>query len=304
MAKGRAWGNALGGYRRQKRAKNGRFASGSGTSKTKKVSKRAAKRAAVAKAAPRQFVKTDKGFKSPAQAGGVGKAFRHNIKASRSNKRHNKAVVKGLLAEKKGPTNKSVQSRHRKTVAAIQGGDLAGRATLGRVLPIAGGQVGKVAGAAVAQKKGWAISDKEFKKLGRSDQSAIVKRNRRVARTKVALQIAATALIVDNYARSSGLYSEMVPKAQQLGDDLGLSRAARSARRAAGISNPTPNRQGVYNITTARRPRASYRAREAARRAANYRPTRPRRRNRSAAANGVSNFTPQITGRRQLAITA
>ena len=50
-ARGKAWGNALGGYRKQKRAKNGRFGSGSGTKKARTRKPVAMKRSAAAKSA-------------------------------------------------------------------------------------------------------------------------------------------------------------------------------------------------------------------------------------------------------------
>lgn len=89
-SRGKAWGNALGGYKTQRRASNGRFGSGTGA-KAKKVAKKAATRT-----------------KTAAKAGGV---KRRTIKASEQQYKVDKKVVGRRPAKKAHRARKSAAKK-------------------------------------------------------------------------------------------------------------------------------------------------------------------------------------------------
>lgn len=225
IRRGRAWGNALGGYKRQRRDGKGRFASGKvggssrrGPSRTKSSPKRRSSTSSnIRKAKRRKYSKSD--------------------------------------------LNKQLQRNHRTTVAASFAGVYGGMAAGGAVGLSAGGptggmigrQVGMVAGQVVAQralsKSGRLVTNADFNKASKADQAAMA---RRIARAQKA-HLAVNAAMVGYTAHQ--MMSATFPEG---GNAYGwTAKAFKEAIARRGPRERTAGRfganKGVYNISTAGR---------------------------------------------------
>lgn len=259
-----AWGNALGGYKRQRRAANGRFGSGGGRAarQAAKIKRNRAHNAGIAKSYPA------KRYNSTLKEGAT---FKEIWKDAGAGARHNKQYAKGAYAMKTGGlTTKSIQSRHRKALAANIIGTTAGQVAGTAIARQSGGSldavaistsVGRMAGSAVgvtvANRRGWTIRDAEYNKMSRVDRAALHQRERRVARVQLGANVAATAYGVHSGAKQLGLYGHAAGKIQNTRN----ARAnAKMDARSANMGFAKRGRfSGAYNVTTAKKPRRGYR---------------------------------------------
>lgn len=219
---GRAWGNALGGYRLQRRDSKGRFSSG-------KIGGRA--RATVKRAKNR---------------------YKH---------RGGRAATTLRVASKrpynKAALNKQLQNNHRLTIASnfvgVYGGSAVGAAiggaTGGAPGAMLGHQTGMVAGQVAVQtalrRSGRLVTDQHFLKAGKDDQAAMARRIRRSQAGHIAVQgamIGHSAHRVMQMQRPGG------------GNTYGMVADAIRRNRPSGPRTARAGRfgrnKGVYNITT------------------------------------------------------
>lgn len=163
--RGRAWGNALGGYKRQRRDSKGRFTSGKIGGRARSSVKRAKKR-----------------YKN--RGGRTATTLR-----VASKRPYNKAAL-----------NKQLQNNHRLTIAGtyvgVYGGAAAGAAIGGAYAGPTGAMVGRNVGAVYGQiatgaalrKSGRLVTDQQFLKAGKDDQAAMARRIKRARMGHTAIQ--------------------------------------------------------------------------------------------------------------------
>lgn len=228
--RGRAWGNALGGYKRQRRDSKGRFSSGKVGGRARSTVKRAKKR-----------------YKN--RGGRAATTLR-----VASKRPYNKAAL-----------NKQLQSNHRLTIASnyvgVYGGAAAGAAIGGTYGGAPGAMIGRqlgmvygqIAVGAALQKSGRLVTNQQFVKAGKDDQAAMARRIKRAQMGHMAIN---GAMI--------GHSAHRIMKMQQPGGGNAYGMAADAIRknRPSGPRTARAGRfgsnKGVYNITTAGRkvPRA------------------------------------------------
>lgn len=224
VRRGRAWGNALGGYKRQRRDSKGRFASGK-----------------VGGAAKRAVKRTKKKYKN--RGGRTATTIR-----VASKRPYNKAAL-----------NKQLQNNHRLTIAGsyvgTYGGAAAGTAIgaayggstgamIGRNL---GAVYGNIAVGAALSKSGRLVTTQQFMKAGKDDQAAMARRIKRAQRGHKAIQ---GAMI--------GHSAHRLMQMQQLGGGNAYGMVAdtirKSKNKSSGPRTPRAGRfgsnKGVYNIST------------------------------------------------------
>lgn len=229
MARGRAWGNALGGYKRQRRDSKGRFAGGSVGGRAKSAAKSAAKR-------------TKKKYKN--RGGRAATTLRNARKRP-----YDKAAL-----------NKQLQNNHRLTIASnyvgVYGGAAAGAALGGAYGGPAGAMLGRNVGAVYGQiavgtalrKSGRMVTNQHFIKAGKDDQAAMARRIKRSQMGHMAIQgavIGHSAHRLMQMQRPGG------------GNTYGLAADAIRKSRGSGPRTARAGRfgvnKGVYNINTSGR---------------------------------------------------
>lgn len=214
------------------------------------------------------------------RTGGGRKGPVKDKKRSAALKKSNTARAKKAAATRtrnlKSQQTSSVQSRHRKALAvnfvAGNGGALAGRAIGGTLGASAGptglmigksygGLIGATSGTVLANrinnKRGYAITPKEFKSLALADRKAIQKRNTRLARTNMAVMGASFA-----YGAYKGYSQAMGGNGLNMKTTKRNSANFRNSQSHGLKSGPIVGKRvrgGAYNITTAKPPRRGYR---------------------------------------------
>lgn len=232
---GRAWGNALGGYKRQRRDSKGRFTTGKVGGRAKAAAKRARK-------------------KYNNRGGRAATTYRNASK-----RKYNKNNL-----------NKQLQRNHRATIAAnmvgayggYAAGFAAGGALAGGTGALVGGKVGGVYGhiaaGAALRKSGMLVTDAQFVKAGKDDQAAMARRIKRVRRTNAAIQIAGAGLMTHRVMQASGGYGLA---AQVIRENRAAAQGRANFSAARGIPRTGTQtsyaragrfgrNRGVYNITS------------------------------------------------------
>lgn len=235
--RGRAWGNALGGYKRQARDSKGRFGSGKVGSSVKRTRAKASK--------------TTKKYKKKYKNRGT--AAQRTLRTA-SKRKYNKANL-----------NKQLQRNHRKTIAGnyvglYGGGALGvaiGNASGGPIGGMIGMNVGRTAGMIAAQNhaksKGYLVTDRDFTRASKDDQAAMARRIKRAQKGHIAIQMAGAARITHSTAKSLNAY-DLAAKhiktrrgQQQAAYSRGIPRVGSTQRYA---SKGRIRNRNVYNITT------------------------------------------------------
>lgn len=219
---GRAWGNALGGYRLQRRDSKGRFTSGKVGGRARSTVKRARKR--------------------------------YN---SRGGRTATTVRVASKRPYNKAALNKQLQNNHRLTIASnyvgVYGGAAAGAAIGGATAGAAGAMVGRNLGAVYGQvatgaalrKSGRLVTEQQFLKAGKDDQAAMARRIKRAQAGHMAIQgamIGHTAhrlmqMQIPGRGNAYGMAADAIRKNKRSGSQY--ARAGRFGRN-----------KGVYNITS------------------------------------------------------
>ena len=220
--RGRAWGNALGGYKRQRRDSKGRFTSGKVGGRAKSTVKRAKKR-----------------YKN--RGGRAATTVR-----VASKRPYNKAAL-----------NKQLQNNHRITIAGnfvgVYGGGAAGALIGGASGGAAGAMVGRQLGSmygniathVALQKSGRLVTNQQFVKAGKDDQAAMARRIKRARMGHYAIQGAmighSTHRLMQMQSAGGGNTYGMVADAirKNRGSGPRTARAGRFGRN-----------KGVYNISS------------------------------------------------------
>lgn len=225
MARGRAWGNALGGYRRQRRDSKGRFAGGKTGASISNAKKRAKK--------------------SPAKKKRTSSRSKAQTTLQTASKRpYNKAAL-----------NKQLQRNHRATIAGsyvgVYGGSTAGAliggAAAGAPGAMIGRQMGMVVGQVAAQtalqRSGRLVTDKDFAKAGKDDQAAMARRIKHAQRGHIVIQGA-----------QIGLTTHQLMSMQRPGGGNTYGMAADAIRNIKGSGPKTAragrfgSKKGVYTV--------------------------------------------------------
>lgn len=236
--RGRAWGNALGGYKRQARDSKGRFGSGKVGSSVKRTRAKASS--------------TTKKYKKKYKNRGT--AAQRTVRTA-SKRKYNKANL-----------NKQLQRNHRATIAASYVGNYGGMAlgsaigssTGGPMGALLGSRIGAAAGTIAAQnyvsKRGMLVTDKDFTKAGKDDQAAMARRIKRARRGHMAIQAVAAGASVHKGFKAAGGYGTTA--------EFIRSQKAKKGTKFDSAIRPGKfgRNKGVYNITTAGRkvPRSKF----------------------------------------------
>lgn len=233
IRRGRAWGNALGGHKRQRRDSKGRFASG----RTGSVAKRTASKAKSA------------GSKAKKKYKNRGGKTATNVRNAKRRK-YNKADL-----------NKQLQRNHRITIAAnmagVYGGAAAGAAAGNVVGGVMGSMVGRNAGMVGGQvaagrllaKTNTLVTDRDFNKASKADQAAMARRIARAQKAHLTIGVGMAAYTTH----------QMMSAAHPTGGNTYglLAQSVREARAKGGPRVARPGRfganKGVYNVSTAGR---------------------------------------------------
>lgn len=258
MARGRAWGNALGGWRKQRRAANGRFGSGIGKSRPKK--RKTNKPSARAMA--RNYGKTGAAIARTTRANYVVDRDFRKTKINRKN------------------ATKNIQAQHRSQVyaprmagaigsvaGAVVGGGVAGtiHPSLGGYGAIIGGEVGR----SRMQKKAYnkatrngrsVITPQKVSKMSIEDQVLIARRNHRIRRYDQARAIyTAASWVNSSTARKSKRGAKyMRSKSNARADLMGIPAPGKATKLSGGNMNyakragRSRKNRNVYVVTTMR----------------------------------------------------
>ena len=252
MARGRAWGNALGGWRLQSRTAGGQFGSGRGRTivrrkPVRKIGKGIQRRAPRGQKVP---IKSVSKYSDAGYARAVTKAQKHKV---------NNAKI-----------NRQIQGAHMKNVAANKIGTYGGNAIgMGLGATVFGpfgaavvGSMGAHAGGYAArqslQRQGIYIGPKQFMAMGIDDQAAIVQRDRKVDQADFAINLAFTAYNIHRVLGSTGKYSKWsgnIRRAKARDFNATTRGLPRAGRGSAGSFAPKRaprygSSKGVYDITT------------------------------------------------------
>lgn len=272
FGRGRAWGNALGGWRKQARNPRGQFASGSGGA-------RSARRSPARKSTAARVIRTS------ASAGRTARATnrRSATRVSHGKNLPLKSVPKYTDAQyaravrsassykyTKKELNPRIQKMHLHNTVAVRVGEYGGQAgamaiagaTMGPIGATLVGTGGGIIGKAVAEhslkQQGIYIGPKQFLAMGKGDQAAIVQREARLDTLDFMVNAGFAAYSVHRSFQRAGSYARWANtinsrKASRVKvSTRGLPRAGMGSRGSFAPKRAPrygPNK-GVYNITT------------------------------------------------------